>query len=385
MSSPDKNAIFVATVRDLTSDGRGVLSHPNGLTVFVPGVWPGEECRVRFTGLQNRIGLAEPVEIVQPTRARVAPRCPHHGFSSGQCGGCPWQFIDYDEQLRVKEARLKQAFARLDFHRVQPIWPSEDHFAYRNRAQLKTDGEVLGYLSTQSNILAPIRECPILSAPNQNTLRQLLQLLPNKAWRIDPRQRRRLQWTSLNIDDSLSADQVMVNQRLPFQQHNHRQNEKMRTWLGRHLQRLARPFSVLELFCGSGNFTEVIATSGADKILAVEGDRRALAALDAKALPAVVSLAADLFDPHCFSLIYQQQRAFNTLVLDPPRDGMKTIDSLLPKSSSITNIFYISCNLATLCRDLAQLRLRGFTISEVQALDQTPHTPHIEVLVALSR
>ena len=385
MSTYKKGATFTATVRDLASDGRGILSHPDGLTVFVPGVWPGEECRVRFIGLQNRVGLGELVEIIQASPARVTPSCPHHGFARGNCGGCPWKFIDYQAQLTAKQDRVNKAFARLNFHNVRPIWPSPHTYHYRNRTQLKTDGEVIGYLSANSNDIAAIQTCPVLTQPNQNTLNQLLARLPNEEWRPNMHHRKRLQWTSLNFDDAMSAADVVVNQRLPFQQSHHQQNAAMRNWLQQQLSQVTQPGPVLELFCGSGNFTATIAATLSSDILAVEGDPKALERLASKGLANVVTLCGDLFDPQTYARIYRHRKDFTTLVLDPPRDGLKQLDQLLIKNTVIRQIFYISCNLATLTRDLKSLCEQGFTIDEVQALDQTPHTPHMELLVALSK
>jgi len=209
VSTPKKGATFTALVRDLASDGRGILSHPDGLTVFVPGVWLGEECRVRFLGLQNRIGLAELVEVITPSPHRLTPLCPHHGFQAGKCGGCPWQFMDYHEQLRVKQERVEKAFARLNFTKVKPIWPSEQSFGFRNRAQLKTDGDSIGYLSANSNELAAIQQCPILTPANQQLLTELLNQLPNDKWRVRARPRKGpVQWTSLNFDDDCTLEQI---------------------------------------------------------------------------------------------------------------------------------------------------------------------------------
>ena len=383
MSVCKKGAIFTAIVRDLASDGRGILSHPDGLTVFVPGVWQGEECRVRFIGLQNRIGIGEVVEIIQPSLHRVIPRCPHHGFVSGDCGGCPWQFVDYPAQLQAKQNVVNKSFARLDFYEVNPVWPSPQTYAFRNRTQLKTDGTQLGYQSANSHHIAAIQQCPVLTASNQATLQQLLDRLPNDAWRAPPKRGKQRQWTSLNFDDGMTVDDVVVNQRLPFRQSHHQQNTAMRTWLQTQLHAVNAEEPVLELFCGSGNFTEVIASNTRGRIVAVEGDQRAIDLLQAKNLPRVECVVTNLFEATGFDK-FCRRYPFKTLVLDPPRDGLKAFDTLLNKAVSIRKIFYISCNVATMSRDIQRLTDRGFTINTVQPLDQNPHTPHVEVLVALS-
>src|SRR5690606_6236211 len=179
---PPAGEIFTATVRDLASDGRGIASHPGGLTVFVPGVWPGEQGRFRFLELQNRVGRAELVELLEASPERTTPRCPHHGFAAGDCGGCPWQFMSYPAQLAAKQARVEAALAGFGPAVLHPIWPSPNIYASRNRAQLKTDGKQLGYLSAANHRLAAIEQCPILTAPNRETLAGLIARLPNREW-----------------------------------------------------------------------------------------------------------------------------------------------------------------------------------------------------------
>lgn len=382
---------FIASIRDVASDGRGIASHPNGLTVFIPGVWIEEECRIHLKNVRGKIGLGECLEIVKASPYRIQAPCSHHGFDSGGCGACPWQFVHYAEQIRIKQEKVEKAFAQLNFHSVNQFLPSPQEFSYRNRAQLKTDGKAIGFLSNNSHSLAPIESCKVLSEHNQKTLSDLLKQLPKKDWaprKFSHRRAKRNQkanFTSLNIDESLEADGVLVNKRLPFQQSHSHQNQVMQQWLTKQLQALNSNGPVLELFCGAGNFTEVIAKAIDEDILAVEGDERALEALALKKLNGVTPLHCDLFTSNCFEKIYKHRRDFTTLVLDPPRDGLKNTQHLLSKKSSIQTVLYISCNLATLCRDLEFFKGHGFSIREVQALDLSPHTPHIELMVRLQK
>lgn len=372
-----KGEIFSATVRDIASDGRGIVAHPSGLTVFVPGVWAGEEGRFRITELKNRLATAELVELLKPSGARTTPQCPHHGFQSGDCGGCPWQFMDYTAQLEAKQARIETAARQIKAPQPRPIWPSPQLYGYRNRAQLKTDGEALGYVSAGSHQLAAITDCPILTDVNRQTLQGLREKLPNPAWRPA----RKSHWTSLDLDESCTADTVQVNARLTFQQANTAQNQRMRQWLAERCAALAADSKVLELFCGSGNFTEVLAQCGFANIVAVDGSGPAVDALEARQLPGVSVLARDLFKPENYPGLFRLHRAFDVLVLDPPRDGMRDLPQLLKGRPLPRDVFYISCNPATLFRDLAALQALRYRIEEIQPLDQAPHTPHIEVLV----
>ncbi|MGQ9425736.1 class I SAM-dependent RNA methyltransferase [Gilvimarinus sp. F26214L] len=377
---PRTGEVFSATVRDQASDGRGIVSHPSGLVVFVPGVWTGERGTFRFVGMQNRVGLAQLLELEAPSPSRNQPLCPHHGFAPGDCGGCPWQFVDYPTQLAAKQRRVEATATQLGAV-VEPIWSSPSAHGYRNRAQLKTDGEQLGYVSAGSHTLAPISDCPVLTEPNRKTLRALAARLPEPAWRPA----RKGQWTTLNIDESIeSADQVVVNSRLPFRQSNDAQNERMRHWLAERCAELDRDTAILELFCGAGNFTEVLAAAGFRRIVAVDGSGPATESLSAENLPGVTVMTRDLFKADSFPSLFRVEKHYEALVLDPPRDGFKLMGDLLRGRPNPEHIFYISCNPATLFRDLETLQAFSYRVTEIQPVDQAPHTPHVEVLVQLA-
>src|SRR5690606_26598489 len=126
-----------------------------------------------------------------------------------------------------------------------------------------------------SRQLAPVADCPILSDHNRHTLKELLATLPNNAWRPA----RKAQWTTLDIDEDIGASEVEPNRRRPFRQANSRQNERMKSWLDGAVQGLDKQLPVLELFAGSGNFTQVLAAAGFTRIVAVEGAAEAVSTL----------------------------------------------------------------------------------------------------------
>ncbi len=383
--NPPPGRPFEGRVRDIASDGRAVVAHPEGPVVFVPGLWLEELARIRVTAARGRAWQGEVVELLEPSPARRPAPCPHHGFSTAAaatpaCGGCPWMFVDYPEQLACMQHRVERAFERLGAaDRVEPVWASPQVLGYRNRAQLKTDGEVVGFVAAGSRRIAPVQDCPVLSPHNRELLQHLRAQLPNPAWRP----RRRDAWTTLDIDEEVQVQTVSVNARLPFRQANDAQNARMRDWLAS----LAAAFSgrsVLELYCGAGNFTEVLSAAGAS-VLAVEGDDAAVDALQRRNLPGVSVRRANLFAEDAFEQLSPGPGSFEALVLDPPRDGLKVTRGLVPKRSQLHTVAYISCDLATLARDVAFFQQHGFGVVSVQPLDQFPHTPHIECLVHLGR
>ena len=384
------NDIFLGEVRDLASDGRGVVVHPSGRTIFVDGVWVGEKGEFKITELKGRVGFAKIVDIHEASPQRIAPVCKHHGFGKNTCGGCPWQFMEYSAQLAAKQLRVTNELTRLNVRdQTQDIWPSSTVVGYRNRAQFKTDGTKLGFLAAHSRHITDVKDCVILSEKNRETLSAMRETMPNSVWRVSSKDFKKQVWTSLDIDESTDISTVSVNQRLPFQQANSEQNQRMRDWLTTKLQeisvQLPNGMNVLELFCGAGNFTEVIAQMDNTQVLAVESVSAALASLNAKKLSNVRTCEVNLFLETAFEKIYNQQRDFDVLVLDPPRDGLKNKKDLLPKKSKIKHVLYVSCDLATFSRDLAYFQENKFKVVEVQPLDQFPHTAHVELMAYLSR
>lgn len=379
---PAINEQFTATVRDLGTDGSGIVEHPDGQVFFVAGVWPGETARLAVTGFKQRFGFARVLELLEPSPARVTPRCAHHGTGASDCGGCPWQFVSYPAQLAAKEERVRQALARLQLAAaVAPIWGSPEVFGYRNRAQLKTDGRQLGYVAAGSRQLAPISDCPILTSANRTTLQELLQSLPNNAFRPGRKQ----DWITLDIDEEIGVAEVLPNRRRPFRQGNTAQNLRMRQWLGDRVGQLETSRSVLELFSGSGNFTEVLVAAGFAHILAIESVEDSVQALTARRLPGVEARRYNLSAEADCSQLQEQARDASILVLDPPRDGFKLAGLLLTKKHALRDVFYISCDPATFARDIEIFIGAGFRAAEIQPLDLFPHTPHVELLCWLQR
>ena len=376
------NDEFAGTVRDVSAKGSGVVEHPRGRVFFVPGVWIDEQGIFRVTGLKGRFGHARLERLTAPSPHRVAPGCTHHGQGPEDCGGCPWQFMDYAAQCQAKETRVRAAMDALGAGAaVKPLWPSPQVYGYRNRAQLKTDGSRLGYVAAASNRLVPVIDCPILTRPNRSTLQDLLGRLPESDWKPE----RGKPWTRLDIDEDVAADAVVPDQRRPFRQGNTAQNTRMQAWLATTLENSDRAAPILELFAGDGNFTGVLAGLGFSSIVALDSAPQTIAALADKQLPGVSADVCDLYAEGAYTGLKTTLKAARILLLDPPRDGVRHIDSLLSQARQLQRVLYISCDLATFTRDISQFLNSGFQLEEVQPLDQFPHTPHIELLGSLTR
>ncbi|MFT4768564.1 MAG: 23S rRNA (uracil1939-C5)-methyltransferase [Glaciecola sp.] len=373
---------FEGEVRDLSSDGQAVVAHPSGRVFFVPGAWRGESGLFEVTSLKGRMGFARVVSLTEESEQRRTPPCPHHGFTSDSCGGCPWLFMDYQEQLQSKQQQLLRVLQPLNTAlELSAIWAAPEELGYRNRAQLKSDGKRLGYVAGSSRDLVEVSDCLVLNAKNRQTLSELRAQLPDPSWKPG----RAKQWTTLDIDDDIDADKVTVNERRPFRQGNSAQNQRMRDWLQDRILQLQTPSPVVELFAGSGNFTDVLVAAGCKPVCAVDSYHPAIEALQKRSLAGVTGLCSDLGRTGSASELESPLSTAKLLLLDPPREGLKNIQDYLSLAPELSTIIYISCNLATLVRDLQVAIDHKFQLREVQPLDLFPQTPHIEVLTVLSR
>lgn len=372
-------SVFEGRVRDLTSDGRGVVSHPDGRTFFVPGIWLNEVAEIRVVGRQGKVGLGQVVTLKQADPQRRLASCSHHGYDTDHCGGCPWMFMSYEAQSSAKLRRLDSALAGLGSHLVQAdeLLAAPEELGYRNRAQLKTDGARLGYLAAGTRTLVDIAACPILSVRNAEMLTALRAELPNSAWRV-----RGQQWQTIDIDDSLNTPSM--RKRLPFRQGNSRQNTVMRDWLARVIAPIPEDASVLELFAGSGNFTEILAAHFRT-VVAVEGDDKALRHLSEIAPDRIQAHALNLFSEPAVERWISQISDARVLVLDPPREGLKVRAPFLRAMTELETVIYVTCDIATWARDCRDFMAEGFSLARVTPLDLFPQTPHLEVLSVLSR
>ena len=369
---------FELVIRDLASDGRGVGEAPDGQVVFVAGAWREERVHVRRTR-QGANTSTELINIIEACEERIEPICEYH--NQNQCGGCPWMFVSYEAQLSAKAAKLRASLDALGSAHIDVVvHPSARRLGYRNRAQLKTNGRVLGYLGASSHEIVDVGACPILTEKNQAQLRQMRLALPNNAWRPKSRQK----WVTLDIDDQRA--EPLINKRQPFRQANDDQNVILSQWLRRMLRLPAPSGGLVELFCGSGNLTAALSECYPDnQITAVEGDELALEHLSFLGLQNVTPHRSNLFSAADIEALIATLPDGNGVVLDPPRDGLKEREALAPLFSTSPWVVYISCNLATWQRDARFLQDLGLTLTQVEGLDMFPQTPHLEVLSVFER
>jgi 23S rRNA (uracil1939-C5)-methyltransferase len=311
--------------------------------------------------------------------------CPHHGETENHCSGCPWMSIPYSEQFQRKQEAVIKSLSSLksftDETKVNLIQSSPSTLGYRNRCSLKTNGVKLGYVNQKSKQLVDIQNCPILNQSLQKLFKNLRKTLPNTSWK--PKAGK--DWINLELDDSITdTSKVSPQNRLKFRQGNTEQNEFMKTWIRNELTDV-NDMKLIELFCGSGNFTKILSQMNFTSIHAYESDSQAVFELKRASLPSVQAQELNLYDEKSLKKMISQVPHADVLLLDPPRTGFSQLSFFVKNQPKLKSIFYVSCDLKNMAKDLQNIHEHGFQISKVQPIDMFPHTPHVETLIRLDR
>jgi len=380
---------FTGDITHLSQKGYGVVKNgQDGISYFVRGTWPGDrgEFEVIDKPLNNRkFAYARLFRLINPSEHRQNPECAYIHLNENPCTGCTWMIANYASQLEQKKKRFLYAIKRVgfdadDFHSV-PIQASPEVFGYRNRCQVKTDGRKLGFVSEETGKIVAINDCIVLNETCRNLFKAAVHRLPEQSWCSDNDNNKYF----IDLDDAMQFDEIQINRKRPFRQGNTQQNAWMQTWLREKLSQISNINKVVELFCESGNFTHIIAESNCKSIVAFETDPLAVQQLRLMKIDKVDAKVVDLFKPFVWKTLRQFCKDVGTLVLDPPRSGLKKHTGFFECFSALTTIIYISCNPETFARDAWVFRQQGWKVDDLQLVDQFPHTPHVEVLAVFKK
>ena len=142
----------------------------DGQNIFVLGGIPGERVIAEVVSVRRRYAAARVLEVLDPSPARVSPPCPYYG----ECTGCQWQHVDYDQQLAVKREKVVDALERvggITSVEVAPVLPSPRQFRYRNHARFTIGPEgALGFVHKETRRFVRIDNCMLMHDGVNETL-----------------------------------------------------------------------------------------------------------------------------------------------------------------------------------------------------------------------
>jgi 23S rRNA (uracil1939-C5)-methyltransferase len=431
------------TIERILPGGLG-LAHADGQTVMVALAAPGDRLRVRVERVKGSVAFATIEEIIEPSPDRTEPPCPYFG----RCGGCDFQQMNYEAQLAAKKEIVRDCLRRIakidasDFQIVAA--PNQWH--YRARAQWQYDAERkrLGYFESGSRRVCDVAECAVLVPELQWVLGDLRagmagELLAGEAQyfraiagddravvaagfervhRATPRQRPALENSALSVEEesgeitcTIAGETYRLGAESFFQTNVELVPQLIEEAIGKQ-----QGDTAIELYCGVGLFTVPLARRF-KRVIAVEENRDAahfarenLAHAELTNAEIETRDVATWLNLECGGRA-QRRRRFGSdrrmdhepenggviqsavaagalqidfLLLDPPRTGAESrviggILQLEPK-----RICYVSCDPATLARDLRKIIAGGYAIDSIVAFDMFPQTHHVETVVHLS-
>ena len=377
--------------------GETVGRRDDGKIVLASYGIAGERVVVEVREEQPSHIVAEVVEVLRPSPERVAPRCPHFGV----CGGCQLQHISYEEQGRIKRQVLADQLRQIGGivnPPVSPILAAENPWNYRNNARFTVRREgVTGFTHWHTHRFEPIDECLIMDTRINDIKRKLDGALINRERQLAVRIGKNTGDTLVHPALDGRGDELGVEtgqdshtERLfntPFKvsaasffQVNTAQAERMIA-LVRDRLRPAPSDTIVDAYAGVGTIAALLAPM-CGRVIAIEESAAAVrdAEINLAPFPNVEMILAKTEEA-----LPKLEERVDAVILDPPRQGCypEVIDTL--RRLQPRRIVYVSCDPATLARDLNRIILGGYTLTDVTPVDMFPHTYHIESVSTLER
>lgn len=421
---------------DKPAAGGRMIARHDGQIVLVSGAIPGERVRVRVERASRSVVYAVVEEVLEPHPARRSVR------ADWTCGGQAYAFVEYPHQLEIKRDVIRDAFARLGKmplgDREIPVTGSRED-GYRMRARLHVMGGRIGFLREGTHELCDSAETGQLLAETSRVIDQVSQRLR----KIDPNG-----VAAIELSENIAADERALHLQLRPAPKTRTMvfapvggvpgitgatcqlasgaapvrlggvplvGDSLAQIVGpdtarfgeARLERQARAFfqanryllpalvnavlgrvlpegEVIDLYAGVGLFAAALAATGRDGVTAVEGDRISGADLviNARRLGDAVSCELQPVERY---LAERTGKQAPTIIVDPPRTGLsrEALQGVLAHGA--TRLIYVSCDIATLARDVRLAVEHSYALTHLEAFDLFPNTAHVETLAVLDK
>jgi 23S rRNA (uracil1939-C5)-methyltransferase len=415
-------------IETIISGGDGLARHADGYVVFVPRTAPGERVEVEYSEVRKQWRRARVVRLIESSPLRCDPPCPRYEH----CGGCQLQHIQYDAQLPIKAVVVADSLRRIGKFEIEPpsVAASPREFGYRNRISLvlrpDAAGFALGYhASGDPSRIVDIDRCPLAEDPVNSVLGGLretwaraVEHMPSGCelrltFRVnrsgeaglaiegarDPGDAERLVdgvdglvsvWIMdrrgeiVHYSGEPAMDEEWGDYVLPLAGTAFLQvNREVASLIDAHVFELCGDIAgrrVIDAYCGFGLRAFDLARAGAS-VTGIDQDRHAIRSAGRFA---VESDLPARFVRGSVERALKKQLPADLVILNPPRRGLATpiVEALV--RSEVNHIIYISCDPATLARDMKGLSAR-FGLKSLRAFDLFPQTAHVETVAELLR
>lgn len=397
---------------DMIDDGRCVAKY-EGKTVFVDGGSVGEIIEAKKIKEKKNLIFATKTKTIQQSPHKQEPLCPHFY----ECDGCSMQDITYEKELEIKKNSVLnklQRIAKLDIKDVDILTNAE--YYYRNKVDLKVENGKLGYYNRKTHNLTQISTCKIAS----KAINEMINWLGNhdlngvSEIKIRSNYNDEIQISMDYISDEMLENLKTVDKIVEIYDKNKNfdliyrkkqfvdkigdlsflispksffQVNKYNTSLlydtAKQMMNAEANDRILDLYCGIGTTTMYIGNG--NNTIGVEVVKDAVK--DANQNKKLNNLESIQFIEEKSENVVGKltQEHFDVILVDPPRKGMdeKVVDAII--KSTAQKLVYISCDPATLARDLKMLTENGFEVENVKLVDMFAKTMHVETVALLSK
>lgn len=413
---PGENVPCIVKAESPVYGGYVIARHEK--IIFLKGAVPGELVEVSIEERKKDYSLASVKNVIEPSPFRRTAPCKVFGI----CGGCQLQFVSYEKQVSMKEEILLDALKRIgDINIELSSSLINGEFKYRHRAQFKVskDGDI-GFYKEGTRDVVPVEECPLMTDEINNALQKMTGknmsgvrelhmasgdavtvLIKGNAGDDLPQELLDLGISGIAFEngDSIGRDYITLPMEglrysvtpWSFFQTNWSLNMTMIEIVKDRLGSLEGK-KILDLYAGAGNFSLPL-SMGAREVTAVEEnpyaieDGRRNVTLNGLRNCVFVHLPVE----KCFEAGKKRRTArlfgeadYDIIILDPPRAGLSSDFSRRIMDISPEKIVYVSCNPATLARDLKRMKDK-YDLEAAYMSDFFPNTYHIETLIFLNR
>ena len=384
----------VVTIESLAAGGAGVAHLEDGMIVFVPRTAPLDQVELRALRRHQRHAQAQVARVLVPGPARVEPGCVH--FTRDRCGGCQWQHLALEEQQRAKRRIVGDALRRIGGLEVADpeLVPSPRPLGYRTTITLTVRARgrraIAGFHDAENpDRVFMLESCAIArdevnalwrrvkdrlaELPRGDDVRLRLRVSPGGAAAIAASSGGSGWEAALGADDG--GGFLQVNEEVAALL----RNDVVEASRGADAQ-TRKPQRVLDLYAGSGDTAVSLARAGCD-VTMVELDARAVRQAEEQAKAAGVRMrcVAGRVEDHLERLL-----PADVIVVNPPRTGLGESVTARLRACASARLIYVSCDPATLARDLKRLGATASRLELLRTYDMFPQTSHVETLAVLA-
>jgi 23S rRNA (uracil1939-C5)-methyltransferase len=433
-----KNDEIKVTCLNNTYDGLGVAKFED-YTIFIRNIVEGEVANIRIVKIKKNIAFAIVVELLTKSEHRRDNYCE----IAGKCGGCNYAYFDYPLQLKLKQKRVEDCFkqiARMDDVKILDILPSPQILRYRNKVQVPTRDNKIGFYRTHSNDIVEFDDCKVQTNISNNILTDMKVILDTYDVFTDFRH--------ILIKHAINANQVMlvfvvknenienidniiedISKKYPeiktivlninkedtnvilgdkeiiiygdgFITENlfdmkfrisSKSFYQINTYQTGNLYQIALDYAdiskddvVVDMFCGTGTIGMFMAKA-CKKVIGIEIVESAVEDARYNAKFNNINNIEFWCEDANKAIGKLKNEGIDVIVVDPPRkglhaEGIKIITDINPKK-----VVYVSCDVATLARDVKIFAELGYIVDKVQPVDMFPNTNHVETVLRLLR